>query len=372
MLQSVDISHWNGKIDWAKMAAQKATGALDFVIIRAGSIDASGPYTDYQFEANVAGADDNNIPYAFYWFFRPNYDSKVQADYFKNLAYNNYHRAPAVDLWCDIEVAGDAAKVLEFCNYCKQASATGIYTNPNTVLYKLTGNKTPLAEFPLWLADWTPPANVPAPWHEYLIWQYAVKQDGAAYGCASAGLDHNQALDSFLSVTPAPVPSDLEARVKALEDKTVESGGAIDNLAYMMAVAGQRLTTLESFKSRIEQLEIITARNEKDLDNYVTELVALTKRVTLLESRAPTTISAPFKMLMRTPARCITGYNATGKPVFQIYPKDTSPTAERIYLENTVDVFPYAMTGDGGRKAYPVYKPAPVQLYVYAEDGQLQ
>jgi len=100
------------------------------------------------------------------------------------------------------------------------------------------------------------------------------------------------------------------------------------------------------------------------------DLDALIVLVKALQNGAP--ISAPFKMLTRIPARCITSYNDAGKPIFQIYPKDTSETSQRIYLENTIQVFPYPMIGDGGRKAYPVYKAAPVQLYVFADDGNME
>jgi hypothetical protein len=328
MLQGVDVSKWQGKIDWSKMAAK----APDFVIIRAGSADANGPYTDYQFENNVNGASLAGIPWAFYWFLRPNLDVKAQADYFVDLAYGNYSYPPNVDLWCDIEVAGDAAKVLEFCQYCGRGSDTGIYTNPNTIKYLLTGNKTPLAQFPLWLADWSPPYPAPAPWTSWLVLQYAVKQDGQDYGCESKGLDHNQALDSFLSVVPPP-PSDLEARVKALE----ESDQAQTN----------------------------------SIARTITRLTMIENRLTALEARPPATISAPFKMASRTPARCITRYNDAGKPIFEIYPRDSSAPSERIFLDGTVQVFPYAMVGDGARKAFPVYKSAPQQLYVFVEDGRL-
>jgi hypothetical protein len=328
------------------MAAKKP----DFVIIRAGSIDnATGEcYEDYQFENNVAGAKAAGIPWAFYWFFRPNHNAQKQAEYFGSLVDNKYCPDIEYDLWCDIEVDGGADRVLEFCRRCADYAYTGIYTNPNTILYKLTGDKKPLAAFPLWLADWTPPANVPAPWTEYLIWQYAVKQDGKEYGCESAGLDHNQALDEFLTTTPpTPPPSDLEARVEALEIKLGDVDAVQDTLLM-------RVTAIEQW-NRI----------------YDSNFADVKRRLDALESRPPATISAPFKMASRTPARCITRYNDAGKPVFEIYPRDSSAVSERIFLEGTVQVFPYAMVGDGARKAFPVYKSAPQQLYVFVEDGKL-
>jgi GH25 family lysozyme M1 (1,4-beta-N-acetylmuramidase) len=51
MINGIDVSHWQGVMDWAKA---KAAG-VQFAIIRAGSIDANTGvcYTDYQYEANV-------------------------------------------------------------------------------------------------------------------------------------------------------------------------------------------------------------------------------------------------------------------------------------------------------------------------------
>jgi hypothetical protein len=350
MLQGVDISKYQGIIDWAKMQAKKEAGVLQFVIIRAGSIDnVTGVcYEDYQFDANVAGAKAAGIPYAFYWFFRPNWSAKTQADYFLATVAGKYSQPPTVDLWCDIEVAGQASAVQTFCKLCDQKAATGIYTSPGK-LAGLTGDKTGLAAFPLWLADWTPPANVPLPWKEYLIWQYGVKPDGKDYGCESISLDHNQAVDSFLRpITPTPPPSDLVARVTALEEKVNIIDGEQDSLLM-------RVTVLE----KVNKI-------------YDLNFADIKRRLDALEARPPATISASFKMLARTPARCITHYNDAGKPIFEIYPRDSSETKDRIYLENTIQVFPYAMTGDGARKAYPVYKAAPQQLYVYVEDGTLQ
>jgi hypothetical protein len=108
------------------------------------------------------------------------------------------------------------------------------------------------------------------------------------------------------------------------------------------------------------------------VNNLVVENTGILNRLTALEARPTATISAPFKMLARTPARCITHYNDAGKPIFEIYPRDSSETKDRIYLENTIQVFPYPMVGDGRRNAFPAYKAAPQQLYVYVEDGTLQ
>jgi len=243
MLNGIDISKWQGKMDWAKA---KAAG-VQFAIIRAGSIDNTTGvcYTDYEFEANVAGCKAQGIPYAFYWFFRPNHSVTKQAEYFLTLAAGKYDDRMAIDLWCDIEVAGDAAKVEAFCELLCQKAVTGIYSNPNTIKYLLTGNKAGLVDFDLWLADWTPPADVPLPWTEWAIWQYAVKPDGEEYGAQSKSIDHNYAQDWLIDTTDEPDP-ELDLRVRALEVACLDHAKDIGVLSSQLAALTARVAKLES------------------------------------------------------------------------------------------------------------------------------
>ncbi|HRS66976.1 MAG TPA: GH25 family lysozyme, partial [Spirochaetia bacterium] len=48
--KGIDVSHWQGTIDWNKV---KAAG-IQFAIIKAGGSDA-GTYTDSKWEANYKG-----------------------------------------------------------------------------------------------------------------------------------------------------------------------------------------------------------------------------------------------------------------------------------------------------------------------------
>ena len=351
MIEGVDLSHWQGVMDFAKL---KSTG-VKFAIIRAGSIDNSTGicYTDFQYEANVKGCQDQGIPFGAYWFFRPNHSAARQAEYFLNLAAG---QGIITQLRCDIEVAGSATVVKSFCDALSLQWKVGIYTNPNTALYLLSGDKAWMKSYPLWLADWTAPANPPKPWTSYQVWQYAVKPDGKVYGAQSASIDHNTADDSFLTAyPPPPAPVDpLDIRVTELEIKSAITG----NL-------------LQSMDAKISQLEIMTARNEKDLDDYVTALVTLTKRVDALTASQP--VAAKFHMASRKPASCMDGQNAVGKPMFHIYPSESKDDqSKRVFLEGDIQVLPTPILGDSAAKMYPVYKSAPTQLYVHAEDGELK
>ena len=63
MTKGIDVSHWQGDIDWAAVAAS----GVEFAIIKAGGSDA-GFYKDSKFERNYEGAKANGIPVGAYYF----------------------------------------------------------------------------------------------------------------------------------------------------------------------------------------------------------------------------------------------------------------------------------------------------------------
>ncbi|MCC6093489.1 MAG: LysM peptidoglycan-binding domain-containing protein [Lachnospiraceae bacterium] len=64
--KGIDVSHWQGHIDWAKV---KASG-IQFAIIKSGGSDA-GFYTDPRWEENYKGAKANGIAVGAYYFVGP-------------------------------------------------------------------------------------------------------------------------------------------------------------------------------------------------------------------------------------------------------------------------------------------------------------
>lgn len=65
-IRGIDVSHWQGNIDWSKV---KAAG-IQFAIIKAGGSD-DGFYTDSKWEANYKGAKANGIAVGAYYFVGP-------------------------------------------------------------------------------------------------------------------------------------------------------------------------------------------------------------------------------------------------------------------------------------------------------------
>ena len=323
MINGIDVSKWQGDMDWAKA---KDAG-VQFAIIRAGSINNTTGvcYTDDQYHANVAGCYGVGIPYAAYWFFRPNHSAARQADYFLNLADSS---GVSVQLWCDVETAGRASVVKDFCARLSTTWKVGIYSNPNTIKYLLTGDKAWMSQYPLWLADWTPPANVPAPWSSYLIWQYGVEPDGPEYGAQSASIDHDYALEEFVTAYPPPPDDGLEARVTALE----------------------------------------------------AEVADLEQRVTALENKPPAQAHAHFIVCPEGAlARCISGYNKATpqKPIFAIYPDSSAssvPARIRWPAGVALIVDPVPVLGDSSELCYSVTDwngTYPIPIYIRIQDGVL-
>ena len=63
MLDVIDVSRWQGTIDWKKV---KASGKVGGVMIRAVSTKSGQLYVDPCFEANYAGAKSVGLPVGVY------------------------------------------------------------------------------------------------------------------------------------------------------------------------------------------------------------------------------------------------------------------------------------------------------------------
>lgn len=196
----VDVSIWNGNMDW-DVCAKKVRGAY----IRAGSISVSGVlYTDDQFNRNSQTAPQL-LPVGFYWYFRPNYDPVKQADYFCQLIGKiPWKLKPALDL----ETAGGQAANLvadrakRFLDRVKALLAAecivytrGSFWNP------YVGNPPWAADYDLWCAryapfltgPWADGLYRPLPWKDWVLWQWSADGNfkGREYGASSHHIDLN-------------------------------------------------------------------------------------------------------------------------------------------------------------------------------------
>ena len=181
MLKGIDVSEFNGVIDWA---AVKASGKVDFAIIRSGLGWTDGDLAlrrDKQFEANIKGCEANGIPYGIYHYsycLRPE-NARKEAQYVVRLIQASGAK-PLYPIWLDLEseaqiplgktaltgLAADWLDELERAGYY-----TGIYSYRAFLENYLDMDK--LSEYDVWLAevDFTAPKYRGA----YGMWQYSWK-----------------------------------------------------------------------------------------------------------------------------------------------------------------------------------------------------
>lgn len=240
----IDVSHWNGEIEWAAIDED-----YKFVYIRFGD----GKDEDIRFRENWAGCrQDQDMRQGAYIYFRADRDGATQARAFCEAMREVGYR-PGYDL----------PPVLDFEHGARKNLSGGIYTGPEEYLdvelvldevfewlciveeelgvrpVVYTGwvvhhwysqarphLAVPLAEYPLWIASYTKgpapymPVNTAGdgfPWPEWTFWQFTSRGESA--GIASAGLDVNyfrgteEALALFCvqSCTGGEPMNDLEA-----------------------------------------------------------------------------------------------------------------------------------------------------------------
>jgi lysozyme len=358
-----DVSKWQREMDWAKA---KAAG-IKFAFIRAGSIDGiTGEcYEDYQFQRNAAEAP-KHLPVGFYWYWRPDdgtgkWGAVKQAAYFANLVKGKPYRWLAAD----IETAGDAVHARYFCEEVHRLTGRRppmVYTNPNTILYLLRGDRSWMDDYDLWQAEYDPSPRSLEPWKSAgkraLVWQYTSTGGGPKYGAKSAGFDLNLALPEFLQETqpePEPPPPPKPPVPPADDEKWLE-------LANWISATEGRLDGIESERAQTQS-----------------SIVSLTARVAALEAKAhehgvidPVPVRVPpsplpvqpepgytwVRVVNKTNARRVHGANKAGRPIMVLYPDDNAPVSERVQFEpggRRLKVKQEVVTADGGGKYYELH-----------------
>src|ERR1700704_2322289 len=124
--QGIDVSHYQGTIDWAQVAQAGKTFA--FIKATEGTSEA-----DPQFQANWNGAKAAGLLRGAYHFYQPGDDPQQQAGYFLNAVQPGPGDLPAV---LDIELSGKPSEIVAgiWVWLIAVEKATGktpiLYTNP--------------------------------------------------------------------------------------------------------------------------------------------------------------------------------------------------------------------------------------------------
>lgn len=226
----VDVSYYQGTIDWAKA---KAAG-VRFAFLR---VSDGTTFQDPKFVQNWTNTKANGVIRGAYQFFRPSQSVNAQADIMINAigTYRPGDLPPVIDVEADggLAPATVAARVRQWVDRVK--TAVGVAPIVYTGLYfwrDEVGGPTSFANNALWIAQYTTMCpNLPAPWQKWTFWQHT--DSGKVNGIAG-NVDMNKfngdvtKLIAFAngSVTqPPPMPTG--ACASATLDKTVGAGTCV-------------------------------------------------------------------------------------------------------------------------------------------------
>jgi GH25 family lysozyme M1 (1,4-beta-N-acetylmuramidase) len=262
----VDLSAYQGNVDWGKMKAKN----VRFAILRAYGTDHSGT-GDANFERYVAEARTNGIPTGAYYFATPTppldlNQARTQAQQFidklqKGFGAGNFGELlPFVDIEhnpnatagkniTDLGKANLITWILEFRRYFQEKTnkVLGIYCNewfmkdPTHMAYTDEEMK-PLAVMPLWVAEFekywgtTRIQTNPAPnnfggWTSYNAWQFSENGSGTEYGVSSTAIDLDVTKDIALlmskDVVVTEAPATTEPAPTTPTTDTTDPTGAV-------------------------------------------------------------------------------------------------------------------------------------------------
>ena len=126
MFSGIDVSRWQGNIDWKKVAA----AGINFCIVKAGGSD-SGFYRDKNFITNVTGALQNQIHVGAYYFVGKKCKSAADGQADAVRFYNIIKDFPLdYPVYIDFEAPDRSNKQgnTDACNaFCAQMEAYGYY-----------------------------------------------------------------------------------------------------------------------------------------------------------------------------------------------------------------------------------------------------
>lgn len=153
-MKGIDVSHWQGAIDWGKVR----NAGIQFAIIKAGGSD-SGFYKDSRFEVNYAGCKTSGIHAGAYYFVGKNCTSKengeADARRFLSLIKGKQFDMP---VYLDFEgpnsadVNGNTQAAIGFCKVLEDAGYfTGIYGSDISG-FKERLHASALKQFTWWVA----------------------------------------------------------------------------------------------------------------------------------------------------------------------------------------------------------------------------
>lgn len=256
-MKGIDVSQWQGTIDWAKV---KAAG-IEFAIIRAGfrGYAAAGTLAeDTRFRENIQGAAAAGIPVGVYFFSQATTpeEGREEARYclelvrpykldfpvFIDSEYANAQQTGRAD---GLTKEARTAAVAAFCDEVEAAGYyAGIYASESWFTQKLGD----VSRFDKWIANWS---GKPTAAHG--IWQYS--NTGRVDGI-SAAVDLDEACKDYPAIIqgaglnqPQDEAAQLREQVSALQKEVLQLTASLNQ------VQAEKKSILDRLREIIAEVE---------------------------------------------------------------------------------------------------------------------
>ena len=198
-LRGIDISVWQGNVDWAKIAVYHKEGYLDFVIIRCAH---GTKYLDKKFKENVEACEKYGIPYGVYLYTTATSTSgaRKEAAIAMNLLSGHY---PDLPVYFDMEAKSilkktkSKSRITDFARtFCSTLDnngyRAGVYASLSWFNRYIDGSSLKKSGYDLWLAQW--PASSKSysslgHGSKYNVWQVCSYGNYVPSGKSSSGID---------------------------------------------------------------------------------------------------------------------------------------------------------------------------------------
>ncbi len=176
MLQGIDVSNWQGAVNWGA----QAKGGVSFAFAKASE---GSTFTDKWFGTNWNGMRESWIVCGAYHFARPAGDPEVQAVHFLKIVQRagGLRRGDLLALDLETNDHLPAARVARFARSWCQAVIALAGVKPVVYTFQAfaqNGNCAGLETYPLWIAAPDAPRGrpqVPSPWRRWTIHQHSHK-----------------------------------------------------------------------------------------------------------------------------------------------------------------------------------------------------
>lgn len=208
-LQGIDVSEWQGKIDWEAVKSQ-----ISFAIIRCGYGLDKPSQDDTYFHRNVQECTRLKIPFGVYLYSHATTTEQAQSEIDHTLRLIKPYKLE-YPVFYDVESSGQGAlpkdtlvDVVDY--YCKGITAAGYYVSIYSSLYWFNTilNSSKLDPYDKWLAQWNDRPTYDKP---FGMWQYT---SSAKITGISGNVDADRSYKDYPTII-------REAKLNHLEDQPI-------------------------------------------------------------------------------------------------------------------------------------------------------